>query len=133
MASEESDTALLRSVLAALHPPVTTDGRTGSAVFEPRPEHRGAPDWVHGGFLATVLDHFCARIASAALGSKVATGTLDLRYRQPVLLAGGPYRLEGEADPARGRIVHVRAAVIGPDGRTRTEAKALFVGVDRGP
>ena len=131
MTNDDPDTSLLRSVLAALHPDVTTDGRTGSAVFEPRPEHRGAPRWVHGGFLATVLDHFCARIAGTALESKVATGTLDLRYRQPVLLDGGPYRLVGEADPARGRIVHVRASIIGPDERTRTEAKALFVAVDR--
>lgn len=121
----------LRRVLLGLHPEVETDGRTGSARFDPQPEHRGAPGWVHGGFLATVLDHFCARIARTALGGPVATGTLDLRYRQPVLLDGGPYSLEGSAEPPRGRLVHVRAEILGPEGRTRTEARGLFVRVER--
>ena len=129
--TDEAGNDRLRRVLLGLHPEVSTDGMTGSARFEPLPEHRGAPGWVHGGFLATVLDHFCARIARTALGGPVATGTLDLRYRQPVLLDGGPYQLEGTAEPPRGRTVHVRATILGPEGRARTEAKGLFVRVHR--
>ena len=128
---DDTATELLRRVLLGLHPEVSTDGVTGSARFEPLPEHQGAPGWVHGGFLATVLDHFCARIARAALDGRVATGTLDLRYRQPVLLDGGPYVLDGTAEAPRGRTVHVHAVVLGPDGRVRTEAKGLFVRVQR--
>ncbi len=122
------DEALSR-VLLGLHPPVETDGVTGTALFLPEPEHRGAPGWVHGGFLATVLDHFCARIASAGLGMKVATGTLDLRYRQPVTLDGGPYELSGTAENRGFQTVRVHATIFGTDGRPRTEARALFVGV----
>ncbi len=122
---------LLRQVMMALHPEVATDGVTGSAIFDPMREHRGAPGWVHGGLLATLLDHVCARIARAALDGRVATGTLDLRYRQPVLLDGGPYTVEGSASEPRGRTVHVYAVVRGPDGRVRTEAKGLFVRVPR--
>ena len=130
--SEPVQTAVdeaLRRVLIGLHPPVETDGVTGRAIYRPEPEHRGAPGWVHGGFAATVLDHFCARIASAALGMRVATGTFDLRYRQPITLGGGPYELRGEAEPPGSRTVRVRASIARFDGRPLTEARGLFVAV----
>jgi acyl-coenzyme A thioesterase PaaI-like protein len=131
MAEIEDAATALRRVFQALHPDVTTDGVTGSAVYDPQKEHRGAPGWVHGGLAATVLDVFCARIASAALDSKVATGTLDLRYRQPVLLDGGPYRIEGTAETPGSRSVRVKAAILSPEGRPLTEATGLFVAVKR--
>jgi acyl-coenzyme A thioesterase PaaI-like protein len=131
MHEEEDAPTALRRVFMGLHPEVTMDGLHGSAVFQPEREHRGAPGWVHGGLAATVLDHFCARIASAALDSKVATGTLDLRYRQPVLLDGGPYRVEGSAEPPGSRSVRVKAAILSPEGRPLTEASGLFVAVQR--
>ncbi len=115
-------------VLLGLNPPVQIDGSTGSAVFSPEPEHRGAPGWVHGGLAATVLDHTCARVASAVLESKVATGTLDLRYRQPLMLDGGPYKVTAVAGPTGTRSVRVTGRIHQGD-RVFVEAKALFVGV----
>jgi acyl-coenzyme A thioesterase PaaI-like protein len=120
----------LDRVLLALHPDVVMDGLTGVARYEPQPEHRGVPGWVHGGFAAVVLDHVCARTAAHALGERVVTGTLDLRYPHPLPLADGPYRVEAEAAPAKGRMVKVRAAIIGSDGRQLVQAKALFVSLD---
>lgn len=126
-----------RSVLRHLYPPVTIitgagDGVvSGSASFEPQPEHAGAPEWVQGGLSATVLDYVSARVANAALSSKVATGTLDLRYRQPVRLDGGPYRVEGSAPITEGRTTRVRAAILSADGRPLVEASALFVAMER--
>ncbi len=120
-------------IMRALYPTVTTSGGRGSpargeALFEPQAEHVGAPGWVQGGLSATVLDYFCARIASAALSMKVATGTLDLRYRQPVLLDGGPYRVSGETDQPRSKSVRARGAILSPEGRPLLEATGLFVG-----
>jgi acyl-coenzyme A thioesterase PaaI-like protein len=118
----------LSRVFAALHPTITVDGAVASGVFEPQAEHRGNPGWLHGGMAATVLDHVCARAASAALGGvRVVTGTLDLRYPRPVSIAGGPYRLWAEHDRARGRIVRVRGAILGTDDKPMVEAKAMFV------
>ncbi len=115
-------------MLMALHPSVTTDGLCVSGLFEPQPEHRGNPGWLHGGLAATVLDHVCARAASAALdGDRVVTGKLDLRYRGPVELAAGPYRVDAEAQPARGRVVKVKGAIVGRNGRPLVTANALFV------
>lgn len=115
-------------VFAALHPTVTVVDSVASAVFEPQPEHRGNPGFLHGGMAATVLDHLCARTASVALGGiRVVTGTLDLRYPLPVPIEAGPYRLWAEHDRARGRIVRVRGAILDAADRPMVEANALFV------
>ncbi len=119
-------------VLMALHPKVEIVGLTAIGSFEPQPEHRGNPGWLHGGLAATVLDHVCARAASAALGRRVVTGRLDLRYPQPVLLAGGPYRVEATAESPRAgigtkRMVRVEGAILDHDGKPMVEARSLFV------
>jgi acyl-coenzyme A thioesterase PaaI-like protein len=118
-------------VLSALHPEleveVEVEGSTVRGRFEPQPEHRGIPGLLHGGLAATVLDHVCARAAASALGERVVTGRLDLRYRRPVSLAAGPYPVHATARPARGRRVRVSGAIVGPDGRPLVEADALFL------
>lgn len=115
-------------IFSALHPTITLVDGQASGSFEPQPEHRGNPGWLHGGMAATVLDHLCARTASSALGGvRVVTGTLDLRYPRPVPLDGGPYRLWAEHDTVRGRMVRVRGAILGGDDKPMVEAKAMFV------
>ncbi|MGI9596127.1 MAG: PaaI family thioesterase [Acidimicrobiales bacterium] len=114
-------------VLMALHPKVEIVDRTAIARFEPQPEHRGNAGWLHGGLAATVLDHVCARAGSAALGRRVVTGRLDLRYPRPVLLADGPYRVEATAEEPRGRMVRVKGAILDGNGRPMVEARSLFV------
>ncbi len=114
-------------VLRALRPTVEIVGDIAVASFEPQPEHRGNVGWLHGGLAAAVLDHVCARAAANALGQRVVTGRLDLRYPQPVLLADGPYRVEATADAPRGRMVRVNGAIIDHEGRAMVEARSLFV------
>ncbi len=138
----ESGAEAIARVMSALYPTVSPVGRLDSempvspttaegvkvvASFEPQPEHRGNSGWLQGGLAATVLDHVCARAASAALGQRVVTGTLDLRYPRPVPLAEGPYRVEAEAAEPRRRMVRVRGAILDPQGRSMVEAKALFL------
>ncbi|MEZ5225504.1 MAG: PaaI family thioesterase [Acidimicrobiales bacterium] len=125
-AVEQAVEAALSRVLGALHPPFEIDGLTARAMYEPEPEHRGNPGWLHGGNAATLLDHICARRCQRAR-HPVVTGTLDLRYRQPVPLAGGPYVLEATAEPSRRRTVRVAGALRRSDGTPLVEAKALFV------
>lgn len=118
----------LDRVIGGLHPPFEIEGLTARALYRPEPEHRGNPGWLHGGNAATLLDHICARAAANALGTRVVTGTLDLRYRRPVPLDGGPYRLEATAEePRRRRTVRVSGAIRTAEGAPLVEAKALFV------
>jgi acyl-coenzyme A thioesterase PaaI-like protein len=119
-------------VLSALHPTVETialdgGGARGEALYRPRAEHRGNPGWLHGGLAATILDHVCARISGASMGQRVVTGKLDLRYRHPVSLAGGPYVVEGRAEAPRGRTVKVAAAIVDEHGKALVQARGLFV------
>lgn len=113
-------------VVTALHPTLERDGSTVRGRFQPQPEHRGIPGLLHGGLAATVLDHVAARAASGALGERVVTARLDLRYRRPVPLGGGPYTVEATAEPRRGRRVRVRAALCDERGPL-VEARALFL------
>ena len=117
----------LERVFAALRPTVEVVDGTSVARFFPQPEHRGNPGWLHGGMAATVLDHVLARCASRALGGRVVTGTLDLRYRQPVPLDGGPFVVEARAEPPRHRMVRVSGAIIDDRARALVEAKSMFV------
>jgi len=114
-------------VLMSLHPKVTISGNTATGVFEPQPEHRGNPGWLHGGLAATVLDHVCARAASAALGGPVVTAKLELRYRQPVSIVAGPYEVQATANAPRRTTVRVRGAICSSDGQPMVQAQALFV------
>lgn len=126
-----------RQVLAHLYPDVeisvdeTAGTVTGSATFYPQPEYEGAPGWMHGGLSATVLDFVSAKIANASLTARVATGTLDLRYRQPVTMDGGPYQVQGSAPIAKDRTVRVNAEIVDHNGRPLVEASGLFVAVER--
>lgn len=110
----------------ALHPAVTISGLEAAANFEPQPEHRGVPGWLHGGMAATVLDHVSARCASAVLDERVVTGTLNLRYRHPVPLDGGPYELRAAASSVRRRTARVEAAIVAADGLALVTSQALF-------
>lgn len=122
--STETD---LERVLSALRPQVYIDGNTATGWFSPQPEHRGNKGWLHGGLAAAVLDHVCARAAAAALGDRVVTGRLDLRYPHPVLLAEGPYQVDATAEEPRGRMVRVVGAIRRRDGTALVEARSLFV------
>ncbi len=122
--------------MSALYPNVTItvepSGQVfGTAVYAPEREHTGAPGWVQGGLSATVLDFISARVAGAALNSRIATGTLDLRYRQPVLIREGPYDVVGSCTPTNARTVRVHAAIRSSQGRPLVESSGLFVAVIR--
>lgn len=127
--TDETGRAALDRVLLSLYPRAEIDGVTATAQFEPQPEHRGNPGWLQGGLAAAVLDHVCARAAAAALEAPVVTATLDLRYRHPVAIAGGPYVARADATDhrPRSRMVRVIGAILGPDGGRLVEAKGLFV------
>lgn len=45
--------------------------------------YQGAPEVVHGGIQAVLLDETCCAAAFFATGGFVVTGALDLRYRRP--------------------------------------------------
>ena len=104
----------------------TPDGRAEGRVTLGKP-HEGPPGLVHGGVVATLLDHVLAR-AVRATGRGGLTATLAVTYRRPVRL-GVPLLATAEVGTTDGRRTTARARLVAEDdpGTTLAEAEGLFV------
>jgi uncharacterized protein (TIGR00369 family) len=89
--------------------------------------HEGPPGLVHGGVVATLLDHVLARAVRAA-GRGGLTATLSVTYRRPVQL-GVPLVATAEIGTTDGRRTTATARIVAEDdpGSTLAEAEGLFV------
>jgi uncharacterized protein (TIGR00369 family) len=89
--------------------------------------HEGPPGLVHGGVVATLLDHVLARAVRAA-GRGGLTATLTVTYRRPVQL-GVPLVATAEIGTTDGRRTTATARLVAEDdpATTLAEAEGLFV------
>jgi acyl-coenzyme A thioesterase PaaI-like protein len=87
----------------------------------------GLPGLVHGGVVATLLDHVLARSARVA-GHGGLTARLTVTYRRPVGL-GVPLIVTGELASVDGRRSTAEARLVAEDdpGTTLAEAEAVLV------
>jgi acyl-coenzyme A thioesterase PaaI-like protein len=113
-----------------LSPPLevtrSAEGRVSARVTVGK-AYEGPPGLVHGGVIATLLDHVLARAPRSA-GHGGLTGSLTVRYRRPVPL-GTPLVLEGYVESIEGRRATARAtlaAAADPD-IPLAEGEALLV------
>ena len=104
----------------------TPDGRATGRVTLGKP-HEGPPGLVHGGVVATLLDHVLARSVRAA-GRGGLTATLTVTYRRPVQL-GVPLVATAETGATEGRRTTATAGLVAEDDpdTTLAEAEGLFV------
>ncbi|MGY1803687.1 PaaI family thioesterase [Blastococcus sp. SYSU D00922] len=104
----------------------TPDGRATGRVTLGK-SHEGPPGLVHGGVVATLLDHVLARAVRAA-GRGGLTATLTVTYRRPVQL-GVPLVATAEVGTTEGRRTTATARIVAEDdpGATLAEAEGLFV------
>jgi uncharacterized protein (TIGR00369 family) len=104
----------------------SADGRATGRVTLGKP-HEGPPGLVHGGVVATLLDHVLARGVRAG-GRGGLTATLTVTYRRPVPL-GVPLVATAETGEVDGRRTTARARLVAEDdpGTTLAEAEGLFV------
>jgi uncharacterized protein (TIGR00369 family) len=102
------------------------DGRATGRVVLGKP-HEGPPGLVHGGVVATLLDHVLARAVRAA-GRGGLTATLTVTYRRPVQL-GVALIATAEMGATDGRRTTARARLVAEDDpdTTLAEAEGLFV------
>jgi len=113
-----------------LAPPLTVhvsaEGQVRGTVTLGKP-YEGPPGLVHGGFVATLLDHALARAARSA-GHGGLTASLTVTYRRPVPL-GVPLVLEGRLESVEGRRATAHARLVADDdpGTTLAEAEAVLV------
>ena len=109
----------------------TPDGRAEGRVTLGKP-HEGPPGLVHGGVVATLLDHVLARAVRAA-GRGGLTATLTVTYRRPVPL-GVALLATAELGAVDGRRTTAHARLVAEDdpGTTLAEAEGLFVALRPG-
>ena len=113
-----------------LAPPLTVhvsaEGEVRGTVTLGKP-YEGPPGLVHGGFVATLLDHALARAARSA-GHGGLTASLTVTYRRPVPL-GVPLVLEGRLESVEGRRATAHARLVAEDdpGSTLAEGDAVLV------
>ncbi|WP_341924515.1 PaaI family thioesterase [Nocardioides psychrotolerans] len=114
----------------AFAPPVRLewrdDGTVRSAV-ELGAAYEGPPGSVHGGVSALLLDHLMGETASAAHTRVTVTGTLTLRYVQPLPL--GAVRMEAAVTDESDRKITVTATIREDrdDATPAVEAHGLFI------
>jgi acyl-coenzyme A thioesterase PaaI-like protein len=108
----------------------SAEGRVSGRVTLGKP-YEGPPGLVHGGFVATLLDHVLARAARSA-GHGGLTATLTVRYRRPVPL-GTPLLLEATLRTTEGRRATAEATLAAADdpGTTLAEGEAVLVALRR--
>jgi uncharacterized protein (TIGR00369 family) len=102
------------------------DGRATGRVTLGK-SHEGPPGLVHGGVVATLLDHVLARAVRAA-GRGGLTATLTVTYRRPVQL-GVPLLATAEVGTTDRRRTTATARLVAEDDPSTTlaEAEGLFV------
>jgi acyl-coenzyme A thioesterase PaaI-like protein len=86
----------------------SAEGRVSARVTVGK-AHEGPPGLVHGGVIATLLDHVLARAPRSA-GHGGLTGSLTVRFRRPVPL-GTPLVLEAYLESTAGRRATARATL----------------------
>ncbi len=107
------------------------DEGTGArwGLLTPRPEHEGPPGYLHGGLASTALDEIMGWAAHKTPDDYAVTASLAVKYRKPVPLAGGPYRVEGEIVRESGRRIRTAGRLLLGDGTVAVEGEAVFVRV----
>jgi acyl-coenzyme A thioesterase PaaI-like protein len=86
--------------------------------------HEGPAGFVHGGWVAAVLDQLLGS-ANIVSGHPAMTGELTIRYRKGTPF-GVPLVLRARTDSASGRRVHTSGEITA-DGHVTAEAKGLFI------
>ena len=70
------------------------------------PAYQGAPEVVHGGIQAVLLDETCCAAAYFTRGGFVVTGALELRYRRPCPI-GTPLVVSARIVADEGRFLRI--------------------------
>ncbi len=101
------------------------EARRVTAEFALGPGYSGAPRFVHGGLVLTVLDEAMAWAVVAIAERFGVVRTSSAGFRRPVQV-DEPHRVEGMVEEQDERTVSTWAQVLNSDGKRCAQAKATF-------
>lgn len=90
------------------------------------PAYSGAPRFVHGGLVLTILDEAMAWASIAIAGRFAVSRTWRASFRRPVMVDVG-HRVEAVLEEHDEESVSARARVLNPEGKRCAEATARLV------
>ncbi len=100
------------------------------ARFEPRREHAGFQDTVHGGLTSTVLDETMVWACGAATGRFTYCAELTVRFLKPVR-PGTAYELVGRLkENRRNRLLLAEAELRDPSGTLMASGSGKYMPID---
>jgi acyl-coenzyme A thioesterase PaaI-like protein len=104
------------------------EGERTICEYTPCSYQQGYPGRMHGGVVSTLVDETMGWAVYHAR-EWGATARLNIRYRQPVALEQ-TLRIEAWITKNRGRLMELRAEVLGGDGRLLAEGEGVFMKLD---
>lgn len=106
-----------------------TDGRMVRSRFEPRTEHAGFRQTVHGGLIATVLDEAMVWACAVRTARFGFCAELNVRFVHP-LSPGEPVTITAElTNERRGRLFEASAELRDQNGRVLASATGKYIPV----
>lgn len=90
--------------------------------------HQGAPGFVHGGIIATLMDEVMSKL-NRPLGALAMTRHMEVSYLRPSPL-GDLLTLSAQHLRREGRKLFHSASLVAEDGTLLAEAKGLFIALD---
>lgn len=96
-----------------------------SADFTPTMVHQGYSEIMHGGLVTTLLDEAMAKVINIR-GIKAVTATLDMKFRNPVLI-GKSLKIFGELVEEKKRRCVLKAWLEDEEGKILAEASSIFI------
>ncbi len=111
-----------------LHMTFRQEGDRTICDYTPCAYQQGYPGRMHGGLVSTLIDE---SMGWAVYHAKQwgATARLNIRYRRPVDLAQ-TLRIEAWVVKERGRLMELRAEVLGESGQLLAEGDGVFMRLD---
>lgn len=111
-----------------LHMTFRLEGERTICEYTPCAYQQGYPGRMHGGVVSTLIDETMGWAVYHAR-EWGATARLNIRYRHPVAL-DQTLRIEAWVAKNRGRLMELRAEVLGEDGRLLAEGDGVFMKLD---
>lgn len=111
-----------------LHMTFRLEGERTICDYTPCAYQQGYPGRMHGGVVSTLIDESMGWAVYHAR-EWGATARLNIRYRHPVDL-DQTLRIEAWIVKNRGRLMELRAEVLGEDGRLLAEGDGVFMKLD---
>lgn len=97
-----------------------------SADFTLGVDYSGAPRFVHGGIVTTLMDEAMAWAAIAIAGRFAVARESHVRFRKPVKV-GEPHQVEAEIVRQEGKDIEATAQVLDGRGKTCASSAGTFV------